>query len=136
MRSAGPTIIWCNYIELGKALAKRLKLPYYGGGAAASRQILNEKGDRSIIASIDAHGVGKNLQMFHRNLVLTPPTDSAQWEQMIGRTHRQGQTRTIELAVYQHASDHREDFNRALRRAEFDQQMIGQPQKLIFAKEI
>ena len=44
-----------------------------------------------IICSIPAHSTGKNLQHFSNQLIVDPPRGGAVWEQMLGRTHRQGQ---------------------------------------------
>lgn len=47
--------------------------------------------NRIVVASIDAHGTGKNLQDFQHQLVVQWPRSATQAEQLIGRTHRTGQ---------------------------------------------
>lgn len=127
-------IVWVEFPELGQRIADRAKVPFYGGGKEASDLILGETGRRSIVASIKAHGTGKNLQMFHRNLVVTPPSDGATWEQMLARSHRPGQTADeIEAEVNQHTRELRDAFAKAREFARFIQQTDGQPQKLLFA---
>ena len=81
----GPSIVWVPSPHLGEALAARNGLPWYGpdndpSGATAP----------TIMASARAHGVGKNLQHYARNLVLSPPSSAAVWEQLLGRTPRPG----------------------------------------------
>ena len=67
-------IIWFENPEVGYQVAKLAKIPYYGGGEEASTMILGEKGDRTIVASIAAHGTGKNLQhAFSKNLIIQTP---------------------------------------------------------------
>ena len=46
---------------------------------------------RPIALSIRAHGVGKNLQAWKEQVVLSPPSSGGAWEQLLGRTHRAGQ---------------------------------------------
>lgn len=98
-------ICWVEHIEFGKKLAEISGLPYYGAGGLneAGRDIVLDFPDKdkhgnpsppakkSIIASIPANATGKNLQVFKRNLVPLTPMSSSTWEQMLGRTHRDGQ---------------------------------------------
>lgn len=77
-------IIWYN----DNAVGERLKLqgiPTFGAGQFP---VLN--GD-VIACSIRAHGTGKNLQAYHKNLILSFPGNGGRIEQLIGRTHRPGQ---------------------------------------------
>lgn len=129
-----PGIVWVEYPELGERIAKAAGVPFYGGGKEASAQIPLENGRRSIVASIAAHGTGKNLQAFCRNLVVTPPASGAVWEQLLGRTHRQGQLADeVEVEVYQHTLDFQEAFRKARDLAAFIQATEKTPQKLVYA---
>jgi len=129
-----PGIVWVEYPELGERIARAATVPYYGGGPEASDLIIRETGQRSIVASIKAHGTGKNLAMFSRSLVVNPPADGATWEQLIGRTHRQGQRADeVEVEVGLHTPDLLEAFRKAREFARFIQATDGQPQKLLFA---
>jgi hypothetical protein len=130
-------IIWVEYPELGERIARAAKIPYYGGGDIASAGIVAETGDRSIVASIKAHHWGKNLQQFCRNLVVTPPADGAMWEQLIGRTHRQGQQADeVTVDVFQHTAEYRQAFADAREYARFIQDTERSPQRLVFANYI
>lgn len=128
-------IAWFEFVEFGHAVANMAKVPYYGGGEAASAEIIEEKGNRSIVASIKAHGTGKNLQhAFSKNLVMNPPSDGAIWEQLIGRTHRRGQPAdTVTVELYRHTLRWRKAFETARRRALYIQQTLKNPQRLCFA---
>lgn len=79
-------ICWVDHSAFGHELRKR-GIRYYG---AADNDIIYET--VSCAASIHAHREGKNLQAFARNLIVTPPTNGTRWEQLIGRTHRPGQS--------------------------------------------
>lgn len=120
----GPGIIWYQHQAFADAVdklanAEKIILPVYGGGEQASIDILKERGDRPILASIKAHGTGKNLQCFNRNLVANVPSDPRLWEQMLGRTHRQGQRRDVSVDVYRHTEDFREAIRTVQARARF-----------------
>jgi hypothetical protein len=79
-------IVWVERIEIGRHLSDALDVPYYGAGddpEAATEPL--------IIVAAKAHGTGRNLQRYSRNLVVSPSPSGAFLEQLIGRTHRQGQ---------------------------------------------
>lgn len=101
-----PGIIWCLHTAFARRVAELGRLPYFGGGDLASLEIAKETGARSIVASIKAHGTGKNLQAFSRNLVANSPSDGGAWEQLLGRTHRLGQTaESVSVDVYRHTPE-------------------------------
>ena len=128
-----PGIIWYEHTALGDAL-RAAGVRTYGGGKEDSEQILLERGDRTIAASIKAHGTGKNLQMFDRALVLCAPADGAVWEQMVGRTHRQGQkSDEVSVDIYQHTEVLTDAFKSAINKARYIMETTGTPQKLIYA---
>lgn len=87
----GPSIIWTDTVPFGRAVASAANLPYYGSGEKAAEAILREDGSRSITASIQAHGTGRNLQKFSRALVAGGTPTGLMWEQLLGRLHRPGQ---------------------------------------------
>ena len=126
-----PGIIWYEHASLGAAISRKGKFPLFGPGA---EEILKEQGTRTIVASIKAHGTGKNLQGFDRNLVTTSPTSGTVWEQLLGRTHRPGQEADeVTVDVYRHTLEMRSAVNKALRDAEYQQTTTGNRQKLLSA---
>jgi hypothetical protein len=133
--SAEPGIVWYEHACVGPKIAKLAGIPHYGGGADASNEILGERGKRSIVASIRAHGTGKNLQCFARNLVVNPPADGATWEQLLARTHRPGQLADeVVCEVYRHTAEMREAIDTAIVRARYISETgIGGVQKLLYA---
>lgn len=98
-------ICWVEHIEFGKRLAEITGLPYYASGGINQHgtDIVEDFPDKdkhgnpsppskkSIIASIAANATGKNLQVFKKNLIPLTPMSSSTWEQLLGRTHREGQ---------------------------------------------
>jgi hypothetical protein len=125
-------IVWTESVAFGERLAKESGRVYYGAGMDASRAILDAKGP--FIASIAAHGTGKNLQERSRNLVCTPPASGDVWEQLIGRTHRAGQVNdTVEIDVWLHAEELFSSLRKAKQDALYIEDTIGARQKLCFA---
>jgi hypothetical protein len=101
-------IVWYKFSAFGRKVAELTGLPRYGEKASkvynlnATPAMLSardgkrelgtwddspgdwiqvELGERSIVASLNAHGTGKNLQAFHRQLWSNPPADGGAWEQ-------------------------------------------------------
>lgn len=129
-----PGICWYEHDLFGRRVAELAGRPFYGPGAESSARIISEDASRGIVASIRAHGTGKNLQAFSRNLVANPPSDAAQWEQLIGRTHRQGQLADeVTVEVYRHTAPMIEALAKAKMYATYIQDTMGGSQKLLRA---
>ena len=133
-RPAG--IVWVEHVFFGRALSKLTGAPYFGadGLDAEDNSIVNVDGSKPIIASIAANSTGRNLQMFSANLVTAPPPGAAGWEQLLGRTHRYGQTAdevTVEVLVG--CKEHYDAFERARDGARAAADTLGHDQKLIVA---
>ena len=128
-------IIWYQHDAFGQAVAKLGSFPLFGAGEKASQSILQEKGARTIVASVKAHGTGKNLQhAFSVQLVANPPSSGKVWEQLLGRTHRQGQRADeVVCEVYQHTIEMREALEQAQAFAQYVAQTTGNAQKLCYA---
>lgn len=130
-----PSIVWYGLSAFGRKLAELGGFACFGAGEEASRTILDEKGDRSIVASIRAHGTGKNLQSFWRTLIANPPADGGIWEQCIGRTHRYGQSRSVvEAWIYRHMPEFKQPFAKAREFARYAQEITGTPQRLLYGE--
>lgn len=131
-----PGVVWYGHTAWGRKVAELGGLPFFGGGEEASELIKQERGDRSIVASIKAHGTGKNLQMFSRALVGNPPSDAGIWEQLLARHHRQGQEATeVKFYVYRHTEEMRSAMDSALEYASYCQETTGKAERLLFAEK-
>lgn len=129
-----PGIAWVTHSAVGDAiaLASGGRIPYFGGGPEASTKILTHKGP--CVVSIAAHGTGKNLQRFSRNLVVHPPSGGDVWEQLLGRTHRPGQEADeVRVDVYLHALELRKALESGRRVARYIEDTTRQVQKLTYA---
>lgn len=94
-----PGIVWTRHSFFAQELSRRTGMQYFGReGVDANGNSLDElaqkvlDGDekpRPIIASMKANQTGRNLQGWNENLVTSPPEAGApDWEQLLGRTHR------------------------------------------------
>jgi hypothetical protein len=134
-----PSIIWYAWQELGEKVAARGGYPFFGGGPNASRDLalVNVKKTPVIVASIKAHGTGKNLQAFSQNLILNPPSAGAEWEQLLARTHRPGQEADeVSGYMFLHTLETADALVSAINDARYIESTQGQKQKLNYARRI
>ena len=99
-------IVWSSYRAFGLALAERTGWTYYGAqGRNAEGRSINEATAPTIIASCRSCTTSRNLQVgvgpggvgYRRNLFCTPPQKAVDWEQRIGRTHREGASAGVHI---------------------------------------
>lgn len=130
-----PTLIWVRYREVGTRLAKMSGWEYLGGGPDAATRLreVARKGDQHLILST-THQKGNNLQKWRRNLHWDIPQKPSRWEQRIGRTHRNGQTRPVENEVFAHVEELQDSIDRAIERAKYVYETTGLQQKIYLAK--
>lgn len=104
-------------------------IPTYGRGEVPPLD--GSKG--GIACSIRVHGTGLNMQAHAENLVLSWPSSGKTCEQLIGRTHRQGQD-ADEVAVwyYAHTGAARDALATARADARYIEDTHGSPQKLCY----
>lgn len=120
---------WCR--ERARELYG-LDLPIFG--ANSGREIARELGNRSIIASIEAHGRGRNgLQFaFSTQLVTQAPSSDRRAQQLLARAHRRGQeSGEVVTWLYLHTDEVQEAFDQALRRGEYVEAVTGESRKLL-----
>jgi hypothetical protein len=91
-----------------------------------------------VALSIAAFNQGHNLQYGWRlGRVVGSPSSGERWEQLLGRTHRDGQSADVVVCdVYQHHDGERRAFRRALERAQVVEKTTGQRQKLLLARVV
>lgn len=128
LRQEPPGVCWVEHQAVGEELERLSGFQFYRAGDSS---IL--KATRPSIASIAAHGTGKNLQQWHRALVVCPPTAGGVWEQLLGRLHRQGQLEdTVQYEVYQHTSAFIQAMKQAFKDARYLEQTLGNQQRLLY----
>lgn len=115
------TLIWVLSDALEDALLKAGLEPLPDGEPDPSK---------SYLCSIRRHGIGRNLQGFHRNLVLESPVSSSAWEQLIGRTHRTGQTHEVFFQVLSRTGPESDTLKKAKALSKYIAASTGKQQKL------
>jgi len=122
-----PSVLWYESQAMERLLAKA-GVPTYGAGTEIP------KDEDKIACSIRVHGVGKNMQKWSNQLVISPPSNGAAWEQLLGRMHRTGQTADeVHCYVNQHVEVYKGALAAAQRDAKYIQSTQGTPQKLVYA---
>lgn len=87
-------LIWVSEVALGHRLEEKLGLPYFHemGRDKLNRAVETmDPKEGSVVLSVASNSEGRNLQAWNENLVISPPPTGTVWEQLLGRTHRQGQ---------------------------------------------
>jgi hypothetical protein len=124
------TLIWVRYKAAGRFL-ERCGVPYYPGGTDPEQ---GEPG-RTMALSISSHGTGRNLQKWHKNLILTPMASPDLYEQLIGRTHRAGQrSNVVDVRIIRAIDYHEDVVRRAITKARADSRASGFAHKLTDAQ--
>ena len=132
----GPGLLWYEFDGLAQRIMRVSRersgqVLHAGPGADGNQRVLSLSGVERVCASIRAHGTGKNLQQFARNLVANPPSSGSDWEQLIGRTHRAGQQEDeVTVEVYRHTGAVLKAVEKARELSEYIEESFGASQKL------
>lgn len=118
MRLHPKGIVWVEHTFFAYELARRSGRPYFGAQGLDSRGQYIEAATGPIIASIKANGTGRNLQAWTDNLITSCPTGADDIEQLIGRTHREGQMADeVSVDIVLTCREHWDALNKARSRA-------------------
>ena len=122
-------LIWHSDLATEEAL-RATGIPTYG--RAEVPPLDGSRGGMAL--SVRVHGTGLNLQHAHsENLILSFPSSGKTMEQLVGRTHRQGQEEDeVNLFYYQHTADAREAILKARADARYIEETQGSPMKLCY----
>ena len=129
-------IAWVEHTTFGERLAATTGLPYFGRGGkdAHGRAIDGGEYLGPCIASVASNSTGRNLQWWCDNYLVSCPPGGAAWEQLLGRTHREGQEADeIHTTVLIACIEHYDALVRATNDAQYIQDSTGQAQKLLYA---
>ena len=126
-----PVLIWYESKALGERIAEAGGWPLCGPGNPPKAPA------RTCVVSINAHNKGLNLQAWRSSLVVEPPSSGQTWEQLIGRTHRAGQTADeVEVFVFVGPEPFARAFASAKDQAVYQSATTGGRFKLVFAPTI
>ncbi len=133
-------IIWYYHQAVGTWLRQELeaRLPceimHCPAGERFNQMMIDTSNKNKIVlASMTAHGTGKNLQHFQHQYFMQWPRPAMKAEQTLGRTHRNGQL-ADELVVHTNITSIFDQLNFAacLNDALYIQQTTGTRQKIIY----
>ncbi len=129
-------VVWVDSIALGQKIAEISGLTYHGGGPGGEAKLKAERGERSIIVSMNAFGSGTDgLQyLYSEQLITETPAGNKTVEQLLGRLHREGQRAdVVSTEGYFHVPEFRDALRNVTTRAEFNFAMTGNRQKILCA---
>jgi hypothetical protein len=131
----GPGIVWVKHRLFGYELARRTGLAYYvqGGLNAQKQPIEDHPANQALIASIDSNGTGRNLQKWHRNLIVSSLCNGEQAEQLVARTHRPGQdAEEVAVDVYMGCAETLAGLAQIRLDCLYTQQTLGAQQRMVY----
>jgi hypothetical protein len=138
IRSNPPALVWTWHSAFGRALAAKAKVPYVGSKGTVNdvpgTLVDDLRGSETVVLSTAANSAGRNLQAWSHNLICAPPTTAQLWEQLLGRTHREGQRAdTVHADILIACREHRRAIRRAHSASRMTNQLLGASQKLLLA---
>ncbi len=138
MEKNGPGIVWTEHRAFGERLAAMLGTGFCSKkGEDAEGRAIEDYAGASVVASFRANKEGRNLQAWHKSLLVTFSPTGALVEQTLGRTHRMGQPEDTVYYDWIAACVEQDDgFNQMLADARYIQQSTGQLQKVLYADHI
>ena len=137
-------VIWVKNIEFGRWVFQGLQeggvsnAVYCPAGDEFNDMLDVRKNpsikDKTVVASIDAHGTGKNIQYMERSFVTQWPRAAKTAQQLLGRLHRNGQ-KADEVVYYTALATefHHQSYAACLVDAIYIQQTTGDRQKIVMA---
>ncbi len=128
-------LCWVEHREFGKRLSKQTGIPFFSTkGCDPSGKLVDDHNGPAIV-SIDGCKTGRNLQeKWSDNLYVSPSSVNDDWEQSLGRTHRDGQTEDeVTARVLMMCAEAYSSLVFGVRAAEYFEQTFFIPQKLCYA---
>lgn len=131
-----PGIVWVEHRAFGHKLSEMTGVPYYSDGGCDQLLRPIEEADvtKPIIASIASNAEGRNLQGWHENLIVSLPPTGTICEQLLGRTHRDGQKADeVSVEILVGCIESWDGLMQAKNDARYLHETLGQEQKLLHA---
>lgn len=123
-------ICWVQHVAFGQRLSEITGVPYFARGGVAGAVCVDQHNGPAIL-SIQSGKEGFNLQhLHHKNLIATTPTTNEANEQLISRTHRDGQENEVEIAYLQTLEGDEKALDSARADAVYVESTTLQPQRL------
>lgn len=127
-------IVWTDH----RAFASRLSAEtgwrwFAGGGRDQTGMMIEECTDRTIIASRQANGTGRNLQRWCRGLITAFPGNGRDAEQLLGRQHRDGQLQPVSVDILTACRAHHADIAKVIDLSNQEYEEMGRQNKILTA---
>jgi hypothetical protein len=106
-------IVWVSHTAFGERLSERTGVPFFHDSGCAPSGIHIEQHRGPAIASVGSCATGHNLQHHQRNLITACPSPG-ELEQLISRTHRDGQKHPVYVEFLCRLSGDRAAVDKAL----------------------
>lgn len=133
---AQKALLWVEHTAVGRKISERHGIPYFArlGRDPQHGSIMDWPGGPCVV-STTAVGEGFNLQdRWHRNVILNITPGCKEYEQTMGRTHRQGQrSDLVEYTQLVLVQEQIAGFEKALAQARAAEQTDSQAKKLTVA---
>lgn len=129
-------IVWVEHTCVGERLEDDYGLAYYGeeGFTRGGAYIEDHPSGEPLVASIHSNREGRNLQAWSTNLIMSPLPDGERTEQLLSRTHREGQEADeVVVDVVVVCTEHVKALWQAVRDCEYVLACTGSPQKILLA---
>lgn len=130
-------IIWVGHRHFAQELSRITGWKYFAQGGLCNGEPIEDTSperDKHIIVSIQASGTGRNLQAWANSLITAAPSAGEAWEQLLGRTHRDGQKADeVNFDVFFACKEHAKSIDDALIDAEVISKREGLAQKLLLS---
>jgi hypothetical protein len=127
-------IVWCDHRAFAQRLAAETGWPLFGpGGVDDAGNPIELCKARTIIASRQANGYGRNLQHWNRALITALPGNGRDFEQLLGRQHREGQLRAVKVDLLFICRAHVADLRKVVSLSEQEAEEMGRQNKILTA---
>jgi hypothetical protein len=129
-------ICWVAFRAFGERLSQVTGIPYFrAGGLDGQGRLIDEYEGGPAIASVKACMEGHNLQQFSSNLLSWAPSKGPWCEQILARTHREGQQADeVTALILLTCKESYQSLAQSLRDAKCIQDRDGQPQRLWYSQ--
>lgn len=136
LRKGTGRLVWTRHRQVAEVLSEQTGCGAYADGqGTGGRPMIERAGGKNSIVTIDANSRGRNLQYgWCDNLLLTIPANGGDHEQILGRTHRYGQTRPVVSRYVFVRESHRRALARAYADADAQDDLQTMIPKLIMAQ--
>lgn len=128
-------LCWTEHTAFAERLEVLSGFPYFGPEGKSRDGVEIEEASGPVVVSIDSNSEGRNLQFtWSKNLVVSCLTNGLGWEQLAGRTHREGQPADeVSFEIFFVCREHWKAFQQALADARYIENTTGLPQKLLYS---